>query len=165
MSSPMKLTQGTIKRLRDQGYTEQTEEELSALAFGNRFAYQACTALLVIGVYSESIAMLSLMLAIAFLGVMLPNHPFDYIYNYILAPRMDKPQLPKRSNQLKFACGIATVSIGITIYLFASELIIPAFVLGGVLIAVAFTVGVTDYCLPSTIYNALFLGKEKAIAN
>lgn len=150
------LSARRIKWLRSQGYVSQTDQEISNLALGNRFAYQLCTVLLTIGVVTANFWLLLGMLLIAFLGVVLPRHPFDYIYNYLLANMLKRPQLPKRSMQLKFACLIATIWIAITIYLCFNGFSTAAYVLGGMLILVAATVAITDYCLPSTIYNALF---------
>jgi len=147
--------------MKAQGYVQQTDEQLTALAFGNRFAYLVCTALLAVGVVLKSIPLLSMMLSIAFLGVLLPNHPFDYIYNYLLADKMNKPKLPERSNQLKFACSIATVWIMATIYLFATGALTAGYVMGAFLIGIAFTVGTFDFCIPSLIYNGFYKMKAK----
>jgi len=151
------LSASRINRLRVQGYTTQSPLELSQLAFGNRFAYRICTALLVVGVATANTPLLSFMLVIAALGVLLPNHPFDYIYNQLLAKRMNKPKLPKRSKQLKFACAVATLWIAATIYLFTSGFLTTGYVMGSILIGIAFTVSTTDFCLPSVIYNTIFL--------
>jgi len=153
------LSKARINRIRAQGYVTQTDQEISDLSVGNRFAYQLCTGLLIAGVSTANFWLLTTMLVIAFLGVVLPNHPFDYIYNHLLARSLKRPQLPKRSMQLKFACLIATVWIATTIYLCFNGFSTAAYVLDAMLIAVAFTVGTFDYCIPSTIYNALFTKK------
>ena len=145
-----------IKRLRAQGYLIQTDQELSELAFGHRFAFQVCTTLLVIGVVTASLPMLSVMLILSFLGMVLPSHPFDYIYNYALASKLNKPRVPKRSAQLKFACAMATVWIATTIILFSSGLPIAGYIMGAMLAVVAITVSTTDFCMPSLIYNTIF---------
>ena len=150
------LSPKRVKRIREQGYFHQSESELASLAFGNRFAYRLCTTLLIPGVVLADIPVLSLMMAIAFLGVVLPYHPFDYIYNHVLSERMGKPQLPPRSKQLKFACTVATLWIATTIFMFYAGQMVAAYVLGGMLIAVALLVSTIDLCIPSVIYNTLF---------
>lgn len=157
MTDQRLISASRINRLRVQGYTTQSPLELSQLAFGNRFAYRVCTTLLVVGVATASTSLLSFMMLIAALGVLLSNHPFDYIYNELLANRLNKPKLPKRSNQLKFACTVATLWIAATIYLFTTGLLTTAYVMGSILIGIAFTVSTTDFCLPSVIYNTIFL--------
>ena len=151
------LSKSRINRIREQGYTIQTNAEIIELAFGNRFAYKVCVSLLIIGVSFANIPLLSAMMLIAFLGVVLPNHPFDYIYNLTLHKKMNKPALPPRSRQLKFACTIATLFIGITIYSFYSGLDVLGYITGGSLIGVALLVSTIDLCIPSKIYNALFI--------
>ena len=157
------LSETRISRIREQGYVCHTDAEIKDLAFGNRFAYRLCTTMLIFGVAFANIPLLSVMMVIAFFGVILPNHPFDYIYNLVLSKRMNKPKLPPRSNQLKFACSIATLWIGGTIYMFYSGLTNWGFILGASLIVVATLVGTIDFCIPSKIYNAIFLRNAKAI--
>ena len=161
MQTRKTLSETRINRLRAQGYEKQTESQLNDLAFGNRFAYAFCTSLLIIGVATANIPVLSAMLIIAFLGVVLPNHPFDYIFNGLLSKRMGNPKVGPRSPQLKFACSIATLFIGLTIYLFSNEMTIAGYLVGGVLITVAGMVSTIDLCIPSITYNKLFRRAEK----
>lgn len=147
------LPENRIERIREQGYFQYSSAEIEALAFGNRFAYRLCVGMLILGVVFTNIPLLSLMFLIAFGGVVLPNHPFDYIYNHLLADRMGKPKLPPRSKQLKFACTMATIVIGATIYFFASGMMIAGYVMGAQLIVAASLVSTIDFCIPSIIYN------------
>jgi hypothetical protein len=142
-----------ICRLRAQGYTCQSEEELNQLAFGIRFAYRLCAVILSIAIVMVNIPLLVVMLILAFLGVLLPNHPFDYIYNHVLSKRMGKPSIPERSNQLKFACTVATLWIGMLIYLFFQQYNLAGYIAGAILVGVALMVGAFDVCIPSIIYN------------
>lgn len=159
-NQPM-LSRIRIDRIREQGYVCQTDSEIGELAFGNRFAYRLCVTLLIFGVGFASIPLLSVMLVIAFSSLLLPNHPFDYIYNEVLSKRMNKPKVPPRSNQLKFACTLATLWIASTIYLFYSGLTLWGYIIGSLLIVVATLVSTIDFCIPSKIYNALFVRKPK----
>lgn len=163
ISSQTLLSRTRIGRIREQGYDNQTDAEISDLAFGNRFAYRSCVFLLLFGVGFANIPMLSLMMVIAFFGLVLPNHPFDYIYNHLLSKRMNKPEVPPRANQLKFACTVATLWIAGIIYLFYSGLMVWGYVVGSLLIGVAFLVSAIDFCIPSKIYNALFLRKKEIV--
>jgi len=96
------------------------------------------------------------MTVVAFLGVILPYHPFDYIYNHLLRGMLGKPKLPPRSKQLKFACVVATLWLIVTTYLFYAGLATAGYVVGGLLVSVAFIVSTTDFCIPSMIYNFIF---------
>ena len=151
LTSPTRLS-----RLRAQGYCNYSDEDLSDLAFGNRFALILCSTIVAIGVITASIPTLAAMMVIALFGVILPYHPFDYIYNYAIRNFVNKPELPPRSRQATFACGIATIWLAATICLFYTNYSITGYISGGLLFSVAFLVSTTDYCIPSLIYNFLF---------
>ena len=142
--------------IRTQGYCNYSDANLTELAFGNRFAYYTCSFFLLIGVITANIEILGAMMVVSILGILLPNHPFDYIYNIFLSKPMNKPKLPRRSKQLKFACIVATLWLATTIYLFYTGLTTAGYVSGGLLFSVAFLVSTTDICIPSLIYNSLF---------
>jgi len=150
------LSSTRIKFLKAQGYCKLSDAEISDLAFGNRFAYIVCGSIVAIGVVTAHIPTLIAMTIVAFSGIILPYHPFDYIYNHLLRDMLNKPKLPPRSKQLKFACVIATLWLIATTYLFYAGFAIAGYVLGGLLVAVAFIVSTTDFCIPSTIYNFIF---------
>ncbi len=154
------LTSTRINFLKAQGYCNLSDAEISELAFGNRFAYIACGGIVAIAVATAHIPTLIAMTIVAFFGIILPYHPFDYIYNHVLRGMLNKPKLPPRSKQLKFACVIATLWLIATTYLFYVGSDILGYVLGGLLVAVAFIVSATDFCIPSMIYNFIFKAKE-----
>lgn len=116
---------------------------------------------LLIGVITANIPVLSAMLVVSIFGVILPDHPFDYIYNILLSKPLNKPKLPTRSKQLKFACIVSTIWLATTIYLYYTNLAIAGYVSGGVLFSIAFLVSTTDFCIPSLVYNFLFKYKVK----
>jgi len=145
-----------VQRLKVQGYCGISDNRISELAFGNRFAYILCSGLIFIGVTMVSIPILCIMMIIALYGVLLPYHPFDYIYNHLLGPFLGKPKLPPRSIQIKFACSIATIWLALTTGLFFLDYVMTGYVFGGVLFLLTFTVSTTDICLPSLLYNYIF---------
>ena len=149
------LSETRLKRLRAQGYTNVNDEELSDMAFGIRFAYRTCVAIIVAAILFQSIEIFTGMLIIAFLGIVLPNHPFDYIYNAILSKTMNKPKVPARAVQLKFACTIATIWLAAVVYLMYTGNITSALILGGLLAITASLPSTIDFCVPSAIYNNL----------
>jgi hypothetical protein len=150
------LSDSRLHRLKAQGYFGYSDSELSSLAFGNRFAYIICTLILIIGVVTANVSTLLLMSLVAFGGSILPYHPFDYIYNHLLRYRINKPELPPRSKQLKFTCKVATLWLIVTAYLFYDGFTTAGYVLGSLLATVAFIVGTTDVCIPSKFYNLIF---------
>lgn len=150
------LSTTRIKFLKAQGYCNLSDAIISELAFGNRFAYIVCGSIVAVSVATAHIPTIIAMTVIAFLGILLPYHPFDYIYNHVLRGILNKPELPPRSKQLKFTCAIATLWLIATIYLFYSGRSTAGYILGSLLVTVAFIVSATDFCIPSTIYNFIF---------
>ncbi len=151
------ISQLRIARIKEQGYdTGYTDEEISKHAVGNRFAYQLCTILFTTGIVLTNIPILSVAAIIALLTVILPYHPFDYLYNYSLRLWLGRPKLPRRSGQAKFACGIASVWLAVIIFLFHSSFFVWGYVLGGILFIIALLASTIDFCIPSLIYNNLF---------
>ena len=151
-----KLSPTRIRRLKQQGYLSYTDEQLSDLAYGNRFAYRLCSAMLLVGVLTANFVLLGFMFLIAMFGFILPNHPFDYVYNYFFSERLGMAKLPPRSKQLKFTCFIATLWIGATMALFYTGYSMGGYIMGAMLFGMALIVATTDYCMPSIIYNWLF---------
>ena len=145
-----------VERLRVQGLCGFSDSEVSAHAFGNRFAPAVCSLVLLIAVPLANIPLLGAMMVIAFFGVLLPNHPFDYVFNNGIRQMINKPQLPPRSKQFKFACISATVWLMAVIYMFLAGHMVTGYVLGGLLVSSALLVSSTDICIPSIIYNFIF---------
>lgn len=150
------LSVSRINRLKVQGYSGYSDTELTAFAFGNRFAYWVCLIILLLGVITANAPMLFVISVVAFGGIFLPYHPFDYIYNHLIRHKLNRPALPPRSKQLKFTCTIATFWMITTALLFHFELYFAGYVMGSLLAIVAFIVSTTDVCIPSIIYNFLF---------
>ena len=153
----MSLSKTRINRIRAQGYFSLSDQEIIAISWGNRMAYILCTLLLGIAIGTANIPMLAIMLCVAVGGFLLPYHPFDYLYNRVVAGLLGKPAIPRRSDQLKFACMLASIWLTTDIYLFWSNFNTAGYFLGAILFLVAFAVAFFDFCLPSVIYNALFL--------
>lgn len=145
----------TYRRLCIQGYGRYSAAELASLHFGIRLPYVLCTLIAATGLALANIPILTALMVIAFLGVILPYHPFDYLYNFGFRYVLRLPPLPPRTAQVKFACGIATVWLGMTVVLFWYGLFTLGVAWGSVLIVIAGLVSITDICIPSMIYNWL----------
>lgn len=145
-----------IKCLRAQGYFTQSDAEISELAFGHRFALALCGIGMIVGVSLASIPVLAVMATVAFLSVVLPRHPFDYLYNHVVRKPLGKVELPRRSAQLKFACGIGGTWLSTIIYFFHIGEMTTGYVLGVIMICVSATVTLADFCVAAPIYNFLF---------
>ena len=153
------ITPTRRKRLETQGYNGFTDSELNDFKFGIRFAYYLCGSLVVLGLLLTNSEILAAAMIIAFFGSLPPYHPFDYLYNYVIRHLINKPKMPARPNQGRFACGIATVWLGGVIYLFYVGLNVLGYIAGGILVSIATLVSTMDICIPSIIYNFLFKKK------
>ena len=151
-----------LRRLRAQGFTCESEPTLQQMAFGIRFAYRACVLLLIVAIASKSLLLFSAMLGLSFLGIVLPNHPFDYVFNYTLRLWLRAPMVPPRSRQLKFACIIATAFLGAVVFMLYVGMVTQGLITAGTLAAFALLPSTIDLCIPSLIYNVLFQKSGKA---
>lgn len=144
------------KRLHAQGYQNYSDEELNAFKHGIRFAYGLCSVLLALGLILSDARLLFFVAVVAILGALLPTHPFDYLYNYGVRHLLGSPAIPRRTNQSRFACGLASVWLVVIIVLLSNGLVLIANILGAMLFALSLLVTTTDICVPSMIYNAVF---------
>jgi len=69
--------------------------------YGIRFSYPLYIALVATGIFLVNPYILSIAAIIAFLGVVLPMHPFDYVYNYTIAKVIGTSQIPGRGSELQ----------------------------------------------------------------
>lgn len=152
-SNEIKISSTRMTFLREQGYMSQSDADLAQMAFGIRFAYKSCFAVLVVGIATANIPTLVLMNTIAFFGVVLPNHPFDYVYNIFLADRMGRPKLPKRDIRLRFACLVATTWIAAVTWMFLIGNMMLGYILGSSLLVAVISVAFFDFCVPSWVFN------------
>ena len=148
------------KRLYIQGYQNYSDKELNDYKYGIRFAYALCTTLAGLGLVFNSIPLLIVAAAVALASTMLPYHPFDYLYNYVVRHLFSKPRIPHRTAQGRFACDVAFVWLTTIILFFYNGHFITGKILGGILVTMGALVSTMDICIPSMVYN-LFFRKTK----
>jgi hypothetical protein len=148
------------QRLIIQGYN-LTDEQLNDYKTGIRFAYALCATLVITGLVLNNITILIIAAMVAFGGAFPPYHPFDYLYNYGFRFLLNKPKTPPRTAQGRFACGIASVWLTVTIFLLYNDHLIAAYILGAILVTLAVMVTTTDICIPSMVYNYFFRKEKK----
>lgn len=119
------------KRLYIQGYQNYSDKELNDYKYGIRFAYALCTTLAGLGLVFNSIPLLIVAAAVALASTMLPYHPFDYLYNYVVRHLFSKPRIPHRTAQGRFACDVAFVWLTTIILFFYNGHFITGKILGG----------------------------------
>jgi len=75
--------------------------------YGVRFSYPLYILFVVLGILLVNPYILSITLLIAFFGVILPMHPFDYIYNWGVAKLISTDQIPGRGSELQVSSSVA----------------------------------------------------------
>lgn len=157
------LSPARKKRLHIQGYQCYSDEQLNEYKYGIRFAYALCTVMAAVGLIFNNLTLLTITAIVALGGAILPNHPFDYLYNYGVRHVFKKARIPHRTNQGRFACGVASVWLTVTIWSLHNQNFITGYILGGLLLFVAIFVSTMDICIPSMIYNFFFSKRKQSI--
>ena len=152
-------TNHTRRHLQIQGY-DFDDDTLAEIGPWMRWPYFVCASLLVTGVTLASPWFLWALTVIAAGAVFLPNHPFNYVYNYGVRHLTGTRPLPPGTPQGKFACGVASVWLIATGAAFFAGATTLGYVLGAALAVPAVLVGTTHVCIPSMVYNALFDRKK-----
>lgn len=152
----MTISSVVRSRLEAQGFCNLDDATLAELAPWMRWSPVLCTVFMVAGTALNSPLILWSLAAAAFLGMLLPFHPFDLLYNYGMRFVTGTRPLPYHGAQRRFACGIAAVWLIGTGWAFYAGFTLVGYALGIPLISVAALVSVTHFCIPSFIYNTLF---------
>ncbi len=160
MNSAKSIGATSIKRLVEQGFYGFSDVELGNHRFGIRFAYFICMSVVMTGLFLKNQQILLLANIIALLGILPPYHPIDYLYNYAFRHLIGRPKLPHRSNQGRFACSMATVMLATMNYYAYQGNFTVVYIVGSGLLTSAFLVTFLDLCIPSKIYNALFIRRS-----
>jgi hypothetical protein len=92
----------------------------------------------------------------AALGAILHSHPFETIYNYGIRQIIGTRRLPPAQAPRRFACGVATIYLIITILAFHNGFPFVGQFFGFSLAAAAAVPTFTDFCIPSFIYGRIF---------
>lgn len=147
------------RRLEAQGFCGLDDATLEEVGPWLRWSPALCTLVMTAGVALESPSIIWALAVTAFLGALLPFHPFDLLYNYGVRHLTGTQPLPHQGRQRRFACGIATVWLVITGWALHVGATTLGYALGVPLILVAGLVSVTHVCIPSLIYNTIFKPK------
>lgn len=152
----MPVHQGVRNRLEAQGYFGLDDATLQELAPWLRWTYTLGALITNIGVTLMSPAVLWSLAAVTLLGIFLPFHPFDLLYNYGARYLTGTRPFPRQAPVRRFVFGVASVwlvATGWAFYVGSDNL---DFLLGVPLILVAVLASTTHLCIPSFIYNSTF---------
>lgn len=151
------------KRLQVSGF-QLDDDAVAEIGPWMRWSTSFCAFFTILGTWLGSPEVLWALAVTALAGSVLPNHPFDYVYNHGVRRLTKTRPLPANPPARKFACRIATPWLVGTGLAFVTGLSAVGYVLGGLLASVALLVSVTHICIPSMLYNALFGAKQPQTA-
>lgn len=146
------------KRIVAQGFCDIDDEMMAQVNYPLRLAPALCLAWTAVGAALESPGILFTLVPFAFLGAILPGHPFDVIYNFGLRYLMDKPALPRYGPRRRFACAMAGTMLIVSALGFQCGIPLLGNIMGWSLVAAAFVNVSTGVCVPSFILR-IFLGE------
>jgi hypothetical protein len=152
----MALSKTHRHRLDVQGFACVDDRTLAQTHQWLRMSPALCGTIAAAGIAVASPSILWGLAVFAALGAVLPFHPFDLIYNLGVRRLTGTPKLPPNGAPRRFACGIGSVWLLGTGALFFAGFDIAGYVVGVALIATAALVATTHFCIPSTVYGALF---------
>ena len=128
-----------------------------------RTTYLLCASIFAISVVFAFTPLMWVMVPIAAAGAIFKVHPFDLVYNYGIRLLTGTGKLPTNGAPTRFACGMATPWMIATALSFQFGLAPLGYALGGSLVAVAYLVGTTHFCIPSFIWQFTVGDRELAL--
>jgi Domain of unknown function (DUF4395) len=151
----MSVSPTVRRRLEAQGFCGLDDAALEELAPWMRWTYILGLLVTLIGVALTSPAVLWSLAAITSVGIVLPFHPFDLLYNYGFRYVTGTSPIQNSGPQRHFVLGVATVWLVATGWAFYVGADIVGFALGVPLILVGGLASTTNFCIPSFIYNTV----------
>jgi hypothetical protein len=158
----MNAASWTERNLEVQGYRLE-EIDARALRWGLRFPTALCLALVITALALKSAILTFALVPIGFIAGWTSRHPFDLLWNHGVRQVVGAPPLPRNPTPRRHAFKLATFWLAAVGLLFAYGQATAALILGGVLVAVCSLVTVTNYCIPSTLFALIGLGKSERV--
>lgn len=150
------LSQVTRARLEMQGFTNLSDGELLELRPWLRLSPIITIAWMATGIALASARVIWALLPFSILGVILPGHPFDVIYNFGIRYFIGGRKLPRYHWARRACCLLASLWAAGVGWAFHGGAIMLAHVLGGMFIAAALLPVTIDFCIPSYLYGLIF---------
>lgn len=142
-------------RLEAQGFCGLDDATLEQLAPWLRWTYTIGTAVTVVGVVLMSPGILWALAVITSVGIVLPFHPFDLLYNFGMRHLTGTPPFPHSGPQRRFVFVVATGWLIATGWAFSVGADVAGIALGVPLILVGALASITNLCIPSYLYNTV----------
>jgi len=143
-------------KIEAQGFCGLDDDSLLQINYPLRLAPAICLAWTLTGTALASPAILLALVPLAFLGAVLPGHPFDIIYNFGLRHLFGTRALPPYGFRRRLGCVAA--SIFLTASALSFQFGIPAigYVLGSMVAMGTLLNVATGLCPPAVVMGLLF---------
>jgi hypothetical protein len=151
----MPVNPAVRSRLEAQGFYGLDEEALDELAPWMRWTYTLGMLVTIVAVALTSPVVLWSLSAVTTVGVLLPFHPFDLLYNYGFRHLTGTRPFPESGPPRHFVFIVASIWLAATGLAFHLGADLLGFALGVPLILVAALASTTNLCIPSFIYNTV----------
>lgn len=103
------MAKGINNKLAEKWFVCRITSGRKSAQYGIRFSYPLYISLVAFGIFLVNPYILSITALIAFFGVILPMHPFDYVYNYIIAKVIGANKIPGRGSELQMNSIVALI--------------------------------------------------------
>ena len=144
------------RRVEAQGFLGLDDHTIGRLNYWLRLSPAICMIWAGVGTAMHSAAVLWALAPFALLGALLPGHPFDVIYGFVVRRLKAGPPIPRYPFPRRFACLLATLMIVGAAVSFQSGLTMAGLIIGWSLVGAAFVNVTTGFCIPSFIYGLIF---------
>jgi hypothetical protein len=138
-----------------QGFMNLSDQTLWDLDYWLRLSPFLCGVWVGVGVALGSPAILWALAPLALLGAILPNHPFDAVYNLGVRHLLATPPIPPYPAPRRFGSALATVWLLAMGWSFHAGLRSTGLALAIVMMAPQSVQVLTGFCLPAFVYRQL----------
>lgn len=149
-----------ISHLRGQGFTGLSVPDTLEMAKGIRLTAVWFVIILLTGLVLSNIWVLMGLMFLSLIGVFLPNHPLDYLYNYGFAKWLIASPIPRRTIQGKFANMATSLLLLLIIFCLYCQVYSITYFISFLLLTHQVALITNDFCFFSESYNLLVDGEE-----
>ena len=143
-------------KIEAQGFLGLDDRTLAQINYPLRIAPAICLAITAVGTALASPAALYALAPFAFLGGVLPWHPFDALYQFGIRRVLGTAPIPRYPLPRRLACFLATLVLVAAGWAFGAGHPVLGHALGWSMVAMASMNVTTGLCGPSIIYGRLF---------
>lgn len=119
----------THSRLKEQWIICRLISNKKSVQYGIRFSYPVYILLVLLSMLSENPYILYITALIAFFGMTLPMHPFDYVYNSWVVKLIGTNKIPGRGSELQVNSTVALIFTLVVVALISFRIPINYFIL------------------------------------